>query len=515
MCHVGGVFRLLGLLGGLSVVSDLGTGAPMEESLKRCIVATRLARATGCADNEVADVLYTSLLQHLGCTAYAHESARVFGDDIASTRLAFLTDFADPRDFLRTWVPGLAETTGRSRSRVLATTLTAGRRVDAEGPAATCEVARDAARRLGLPESVQTGLFHVLAMWNGKGHPPTTGDSIPLSTRVMQVAATAVLFLAHAGPDTAVSQVRQRSGSYLDPDLAADFVSHAGKLLDGIDEVDPYQQALDSEPDPVRRVDDGELEDVARTFGDLVDLKSPWLQGHSSGVADLASAGAASLRLDDVRLVRVAGFLHDIGRVGVSSRVWDKTRPLTTTERDQARLHAYHSERILSRVPALAEVAQVAGQHHERCDGSGYHRGAAASQLSMPSRVLAAADAYRTLVEGRPHHPALPSAQVCDRLRLEARAGRLDGDAVAAVMEAVGLRRDARRARPARLTDRQVEVLRLLAAGLSNREIAKSLSISSRTAEHHVQDMYMKIGISTRAGAALFAMEHGLLDKPG
>ena len=243
----------------------------------------------------------------------------MWGDDITSTRLAFPTDFADAGDVCRPWVPGLAGTTGRSRAPGTGpTTLVAGRKVDAEEPAATSEVARDAARRLGLPESVQTSLLHVLAMWNGKGHPPTAGDSIPLSTRVMHVAAAAVLFLAHAGPPTAVAQVRHRPGSYLDPEFAAAFVDHAGELLDGIDEVDLYQQVLDSEPDPVRVVDGGELEDVARTFGDLVDLKSPWLQGHSSGVADLASAAAASLRLDDhVRRVRVAGYLHDIGRVGV------------------------------------------------------------------------------------------------------------------------------------------------------------------------------------------------------
>jgi HD-GYP domain-containing protein (c-di-GMP phosphodiesterase class II) len=391
-----------------------------------------------------------------------------------------------------------------------------GRKVDSEGPAATCEVARDASRRLGLPDSVQAGLFHVLAMWNGKGHPSTSGDDIPLSTRLMHIASTAVLFLDHAGPSAAIAQVQHRAGSYLDPDLSDAFVTRAADLLDGIDDLDPYQQVLDSEPDPARLVDDDALEAVARTFGDLVDLKSPWLHGHSAGVAEVASAAAATLRLDEqVPRLRVAGFLHDIGRVGISSRIWDKTAPLTTTERDQARLHAYHSERILSRVPALEAVATLAGQHHERCDGSGYHRGATAGQLSMPSRVLAAADAYRTLAEGRPHHPSLPAARVCDRLRSEVKAGRLDGDAVAAVMDAVGVRSGARRARPAQLTERQVEVLRLLAAGLSNREIAKRLTISSRTAEHHVQDVYAKIGSSTRAGAALFAMEHGLLDKPG
>ena len=170
VCHGGRVFRMLALLAGLSLATDLGAGAPLEESLKRCVVATRLARAAGCPDTEVGDVLYTALLQHLGCTAYSHESARVWGDDLVSTRLAFLTDFSDPKDVWRTFVSGVAAT-GTPRPRVLATTVTAGRRLT-EGPAATCEVARDAARRLGLPASVQDGLFHGVAMWNGKGCPP-------------------------------------------------------------------------------------------------------------------------------------------------------------------------------------------------------------------------------------------------------------------------------------------------------------------------------------------------------
>ncbi len=510
------MFRLLGLLGGLSLVTDVGTGAPLEESLKRCVVATRLARAVGCSPAQTSELLYTSLLQHLGCTAYAHEGADVWGDDLAVVRLAFLTNFSDRKDVWRTWVPGLADATGTSRARVVATTLTAGRKGEVAGPAATCEVARDASRWLGLPESVQDDLFHALTMWNGKGHPAVAGDDIPLVTRLMHVAATAALFTLHAGQAEAVAQVRRRSGTYLDPELAEVFVDRADELAGDLDELDGYEEALASEPHPVLMVDEDRVEAVARTFGSLVDLKSPWLQGHSAAVAELAASAVAGLGMaDQVRTVRVAGHLHDVGRVGVSSRIWDKAGPLSTTERDQARLHPYHSERILARTPALADVAKLAGQHHERCDGSGYHRGLAAAQLTMPSRVLAAADEYRNLVEERAHRPAMSATAAAGRLRSEVRSGRLDADAVAAVLEASGHRTGGRRTRPADLTDRQVEVLRMVAAGLSNQQIARRLVISRRTAEHHVQDVYVKIGASSRAGAALFAMEHGLLDEPG
>jgi len=510
------VFRLIGLLGGLSLVMDIGTGAPLEESLRRAVVATRLGRAAGCTDSEVAAVLYASLLQHLGCTAYSHEVARVWGNDVASTRLAFLTDFTDRSDTWRTWVSGIADATGRSKARVITTMLAEGKKLDTAGPVATCDVARSASRQLGLPEPVQVSLSQMFAMWNGHGYPNVQGAAIQLSTRVVHVASTAVLFTHHAGFDAAVQEVGRRAGRYLDPDLSDLFRSRADELLADLDEMDAYQAVLEIEPDPVRLVDEAELEVVARTFGSLVDLKSPWLHGHSTAVGDLAAAAAKHLGLaDNVGDVRVAGYLHDLGRVGVSSRIWDKPGPLSQSERDQARLHPYHTERILSRVPDLIRFAALAGQHHERSDGSGYHRGLSAAQLAMPSRVLAAVDAYRGLVEGRPHRPQLTEAEAAERLVAQGRAGRLDADAVSGVLTAAGLRRGERRIRPAGLTERQAEVLRLVASGISNREIAKRLVISPRTAEHHVQDVYLKIGASSRAGAALFAMEHGLLANLG
>jgi DNA-binding CsgD family transcriptional regulator len=257
---------------------------------------------------------------------------------------------------------------------------------------------------------------------------------------------------------------------------------------------------------------------VARTFGDLVDLKSPWLHGHSDAVAELAARAGERRGLDpkEIDTLRVAGHLHDLGRVGVSSRIWDKTGGLSATERAQVELHPWHTERILSGVPELAAAARIAAQHHERLDGSGYHRGAVATQLGAASRVLAAADRYRGLVEDRPYRPALSARDAASALDSDVRAGRLEADAVAAVLSEAGHVRGARRSRPAGLTGRQVDVLRLVAAGRSNREIAAALVISRRTAEHHVQDVYARIGVSTRAGAALYAMEHGLLaDRSG
>src|SRR4030095_3065785 len=212
LCNADRVFRTLELLGGLSLVTDIGTGSPLEESLKRCLVAARLSKIIGCTNEEVSDVLYTALLQHLGCTAYAHEVARAWGDDVVTTRVSFLSSSGELSDMWRVWIPGMAQATGRSKARVLATTVATARRMDAEGPAATCEVARGASQGLGLPEAVQDGLLHMFAMWNGKGFPNTAGESIPLAARVMQVALTAVMFASHANSGGAVVEVRRRAG---------------------------------------------------------------------------------------------------------------------------------------------------------------------------------------------------------------------------------------------------------------------------------------------------------------
>lgn len=505
------MFRLFGLFAGLAGVTDLGTGGLADESLRRCVVATRLAHAVGSPEAEVRDVMAVSLLEHLGCTAYAWETAAVWGDDMPVTRALLRSDGASATDLLRSVVPAVATATGRSRSDVAATMLRTMPRLARHAPVATCEVASEAGRALGLSPTAVASLAHMTAMWNGRGVPRVGGTRIPFPTRAMHVAGVVAMFLDSDGVEGAARQLRRRRGGELDPGLVDVTIAELPALVGGLDTADPLDLVLDLEPDPVVRVDGARRLEVARVCGELVDLKSPWLTGHSSAVADLAGAAATALGLDDPEEVRVAGHLHDVGRVGLPGRLWDCPRPWTAAERDQVRLHPYFSERALLRVPELAGVAELVGAHHERCDGSGYHRGRRADQLPMAARVLAAADALRLLVEPHPHRAALGAGQATARLDAEVRAGRLDADAVAAVLSAAGGGGSLRRTGVAGLTPRQVEVLRLLCHGLSNREIAQRLVLSPRTVDRHVADIYERIGASSRAAAALFAMEHGLV----
>ncbi len=244
----------------------------------------------------------------------------------------------------------------------------------------------------------------------------------------------------------------------------------------------------------------------------LTGLKSPWLREHSTGVAELAEAAAWRLGLpaDSVTLLRRAALAHDLGRIGVSNAIWEKPGALGFGEWERVRLHPHFTERAFAQSPALAPIGILAGSHHERLDGSGYHRGAAGPELAFPARLLAAADAYRAMTEPRPHREPHPSERAAQVLAEEASAGRLDPDAVAAVLEAAG-QRAPRLERPAGLTEREAEVLAMVARGLQTKQVARALGISLKTADRHIQNAYRKIGVSSRAAATMFAMEHGLV----
>lgn len=270
------------------------------------------------------------------------------------------------------------------------------------------------------------------------------------------------------------------------------------------------------EPSPGGQLTDAQLDNVLAAVADFTDLKSTYTLGHSRGVADLAAAAgqAVGLPAAEVTTLRRAGLVHDVGRVGVSAGVWGKPAALSRDEWEKVRLHPYYTERILSRPAALATLGQLASMHHERLNGGGYHRAAPGSILSPSARILAAADGYRARTESRPHRPALDPSEAAASLREEVRDGWLDAEAVDAVLQAAGQGGGRRqRARAGGLTDREVEVLALLARGQSIRDIGQTLTVSPKTADAHIQHIYTKLGVSTRAGATLWAVEHGVVDR--
>jgi HD-GYP domain-containing protein (c-di-GMP phosphodiesterase class II)/DNA-binding CsgD family transcriptional regulator len=510
--------RLADLLAGLSRLADCGFGLPVGSAVRSCLLATRLARSLDLPTADIQASFYTALLHHVGCVGHAHETARLFGDDLAANVAAGRTDSVSARDVVETFLPLL--TRGRpplERLRLVFTAATRGGRWGDQFTATACEVGRHTAQRLGLPESVQTSQLHVYDPWRGKTRPDgLTGAAVPVGARIARLAAIAVLFEGIGGTDLVVQALRRRAGGMLDPTLVDHFTRHATQWLADLSEAEAHAAVLEAEPHPHVTVPD--VRRVAEIFGDLADLKSPYFLGHSRAVAALATGAADRLGLPDGGKtdLALAALLHDVGRVAVSNAVWEKPGRLSVDEWEQVRLHPYRSERILVGSDELARLAPLVGRHHERLDGTGYHRGCSADQLSTADRILAAADAYRTLTEPRPHRAALPPLEARERVAGAARRGVLDTDAVDAVLVAAGHPVPLRpKSLPMGLTDREVEVLGLLARGCSNAGIADRLVISRRTAEHHVQHIYTKIGVSSRAAATLFAVEHELLDRDG
>jgi HD-GYP domain-containing protein (c-di-GMP phosphodiesterase class II) len=271
---------------------------------------------------------------------------------------------------------------------------------------------------------------------------------------------------------------------------------------------------LEIEPFPQVWMDDERVDAGFIAIAALTGLKSPWLREHSTRVADLAEAAAWRLGLaaDSVTLLRRAALAHDLGRVGVSNAIWEKPGLLGFGEWERVRLHPHYTERAFAQSRDLAPIGVLAGSHHERLDGSGYHRGTRAPGLEQAARILAAADCYAAMREARPHRPALDAETAETELLREVDEGRLDRAAVDAVLAAAGHHVSQRpRELPAGLTQRELEILLVLVRGKSNQEIADDLRISVKTVGNHVQHVYEKAGVRSRAAATLWAFEHDLV----
>ncbi|MBV8529080.1 MAG: HD domain-containing protein, partial [Candidatus Dormibacteraeota bacterium] len=378
-----------------------------------------------------------------------------------------------------------------------------------------CEVAQRLAARMGLGESLIACLGQIYERWDGHGLPHgLQGDDVAAPVLLVTLAQDALVWMRLGGVDAAVATVRARNGTAYHPAMAERFCAGASLLLADLDTEPTWDSVLALEPGERRCLTDAEFDRCCEAIADFADIKSPFMLGHSPGVAALAAgAGRRAGLIDaDVNALRRAALLHDIGRVSVSAGVWGKPGALSEREWEQVRMHSYYTDRVLSRAGPLRSIGAIASLHHERGDGSGYHRGVGAAGLPQAARILAAADAYQAMTETRPYRRGLASDAAADELRSEVRAGRLDGDAVHAVLSEAGHRvPPVRRERPAGLSAREVEVLRLLSRGHANREIGELLRVAPDTVKHHVQHIYDKTGCSTRAGATLFAVEHALL----
>ena len=495
-----------GVVAALSVCSDLTRGHPPGEAMRACLLATELARRSGLSVPAQSDVHYATLLRFAGCAATSHDIAAVFGgDDTVVRARGDMVDVTQPEEAMRF----LGEL-GVSAAQFQALGGVPGMvRIKAEGARADCEVGAGLTARLGLPDAVRRAVLDAFERFDGHGVPDgRAGDDLAEASRFAAVGFAAVMFDAAGGRGAAIDAVSRWSGRALDPAIAAVFADAPEELLALSDPDDVWAAVVDAEPGRPRRFRDGAgFDDALAGFGDAADLKTPWFTGHSAGVAHLARTAAGQLGSVDPSLVYRAAVLHDLGRVAVPTGIWERQGPLRPEEWELVRLHPYNTGRILSRAPELAPLGAVACRHHERADGSGYPAAVRAPELDAAACLLAAADVLHALTEPRPHRPALDLA-AASRVLAEL---PLDREVVRAVLDVAGAPAVALTRLPAGLTERELQVLRLLVGGDTKRDIAAELRISASTVHTHTVHIYEKCAVSTRAGLAMFAMQHGLV----
>ena len=508
--------RLAELVAALSLGIDLGFGQPMEHVLRQCLIALRLAEHVGLEEEERANVYYTALLINVGCHTDAHEQAKWFGDDLTLKS----SKYTHPLRGVRSALHGVSMIGSGNpplhRFRLGLEFAVSGHREVDDMIAHHAAMACSLGEQLELPPATLSALAHAYEQWDGKGWPDgVAGEAVPVAARISQLAEFMEVAHRVGGIDGARQLARERRGAQFDPALADVIIEAPAAIFEGLDAIDTWEAVIDAEP-ALAIVVAGERFDAALVaIADFVDLKAPYTLGHARAVADLAAGAAVELGMSEaeVRTLRRAGLVHDFGRMGVSNSIWDKPGPLGAGEWERVRMHPYITERLLRQSEALAALAEVAVQHCERLDGSGYPRGLTGAAITRPARILGAANAYQAMREPRPYRPALEPEAAEDVLRADVKAARLDANAVDAVLRTAGHRVKRRREGPSGLTAREVDVLRLLARGLSNKRIAEELVISAKTVGNHIEHIYSKIGTTNRATASLFAMQQGLLPE--
>jgi HD-GYP domain-containing protein (c-di-GMP phosphodiesterase class II) len=505
--------RLAELVAALSLASDLGRGQPMEHCIRQTVISLRVADLLDLAEDDRIATYYVGLLDSVYCHADAFEQARWFGDDIGLKADAYEAD-VESLQYLALMLRRLGSSeTGLARARRIASLPGRGWHEVNNFLRTHTALQVQFAERVGLPPVAVDGLRRSYERWDGKGPEKIGGAQIPLPARVVAVADVVEVHHRRGGVDAAVEMVRKRAGTHLDPQLVDLFCDNAEGLLAQLHAAPSWEAVIAAEPGLVRSIRGDEIERVLEAMGDLVDMKTPHMAGHSRGVANLAAEAARVLAMapEEIVALRRAGLLHDIGRLGVSNAIWDKPGPLTSSEIEHVRLHPYLTDRMLAGLSGFGTVRGLAARHQERLDGSGFPRGLTAAGLGRADRVLAAADVYHAMSEPRPYREPRTADEAAAQLRAEVVQGRLDGEAVNAVLTAAGQRAPARREWPRGLTGREVEVLGLLARGHSNKEIARRLVVTPKTVSSHVEHIYSKIGVSSRAGATLFAAQQGLV----
>lgn len=415
--------RLAEIMEALSRALDMTEGQPPGHCIRVCFIGMRMADHLVLDANSRQDLYYTLLLKDLGCSSNAARICELYlADD-----LTFKGDFKRIDGSLSGVLRFVLSHTGMQaglaeRFRSIIHILRNGGEIVTELIETRCQRGAEIARQMRFSEGVARGILDLDEHFNGKGRPQgLRGQGISLFARIALLAQVADVFAIHDGPAAAIREVVGRSGEWFDPHLVDAFLkaascpgfweTHSSSHIDRIVlDTEPAQQAI--------YADESYLDDIAAGFARVVDAKSPFTSGHSERVALYTDMIAEEMGYDADRrrLVKRAALLHDIGKLGVSNSILDKPGKLSEGEWEQMRLHALHSERILSHISAFRQLAVIGGAHHEKLDGSGYPRGLRGHQIDMDTRIVSTADVFDALTADRPYRKAMPIAAALEIL---------------------------------------------------------------------------------------------------
>jgi HD-GYP domain-containing protein (c-di-GMP phosphodiesterase class II)/DNA-binding CsgD family transcriptional regulator len=510
------------VLGAFSLATDLGMAQSMGHVLRACYIALRIGLELKLADSDQAILYYSTLLMHSGCPASSSlMAALVRTDEMDTTRAVNRHAYSNPLEEIEALARHVEPDAPLPlRLRYIVQALANAPRSKRESQIGTCEVGALMARRLGMPEGVEQTLLYLFEHWDGTGYHHLRGEQIPLCARIVDPASMLEVHHELAGRAGMEQVVRAQRGKVLAPDIADAFLAltRDERFWQELSSDDLPKRVLDMEPEnPCQYIGPERLDEVVLAFAHFADAKSVATLGHAEGTADVAEAIAQQMGLPagEVITIRRAGLLHDLGLVAVGVPLIEKRGALTQAEQEKMRLHPYYSERILSTVPGLQTVAPIAGGHHEWLNGKGYYRGLSGEALPLGARILAVADAFQELTEEFQGHPAREPLEAFQALAPKV-GTEFAPECYEALSQALGVdhalpKSPVRRVLPAGLTEREVQVLQLVARGWTNKQVAAHLVLSEKTVGHHIEHIYNKIGVSTRAAAVFYALEHNLV----
>lgn len=410
--------KLSELIGALSYALDITEGQPAGHCVRCCWIGMHIGRAAGLPQEQLWELYYTLLLKDLGCSSNAARICELYLTD----DLQFKRDFKTVGDSLPQVLSFVLTHTGlkaglAERFRSVMTILRDGPAIAQDLIATRCQRGAEIARLLRFSDGVAAGIYSLDEHFNGQGKPAQlAGEAIPMYARIALLAQVIDVFHTAAGSASALREARARAGSWFDPGLVRAFeeVAAAPEFWRVLASPDVDQAVLALEPAGGDvALDDDYLDDIAAAFGEVVDAKSPYTSGHSARVALYTDMIAEALGLSPQRRrwLKRGALLHDVGKLGVSNSVLDKAGSLDREEWDAVRLHAAYTETILGRINAFAELAHIAGAHHERLDGTGYPRGLSGSAINIETRIITTADIFDAITAERPYRGAIPVPQ--------------------------------------------------------------------------------------------------------